>query len=83
MMDMMDGDGWSWIWGGLMMLLFWGGPVALIVLLVRGFGSNGSHRVEKRRGSDAKEILAERFARGEISEDEFEERARVLERRSS
>ena len=44
MMDMMDGDGWSWIWGGLMMLLFWGGPVALIVLLMRGFGGNGSHR---------------------------------------
>lgn len=83
MMDMMDGNGWSWIWGGLMMLLFWGGPVLLIVLLVRGFGSTGSHRDEKRRGPDAEEILAERFARGEISDDEFEQRRRVLERRPS
>ena len=83
MMDMMDGSGWSWIWGGLMMLLFWGGPVVLIVLLVRAFGSTGTHRDEKRREPEAKEILAERFARGEISEDEFEERRRVLERRPS
>ena len=77
---MMDGNGWSWIWGGLMMLLLWGGPVAIIVLLVRGFGGTGSHRDEQPRGRDAKEILAERFARGEISDDEFEQRRRVLER---
>lgn len=83
MMDMMDGDGWSWIGGSLMMLLFWGGPVALIVFLVRGFGSTGSHGDEKRSTPDPKEILAERFARGEISEDEFEQRRGVLERRPS
>lgn len=35
---------------------------------------------EKRRRPDAGEILAERFARGEISDEEFEQRRRVLER---
>jgi putative membrane protein len=78
---MMMGDNWGgWIAGALMMLLFWGGLVALVVFLVRGYGPRSSHGEEKRRGQEARDILAERFARGEISEDEFEQRRRVLER---
>ena len=81
---MMMGDGWGgWIWGALMMVVFWGGLVALVVFLVRGFGTRPSQGEERRRGPDAREILAERFARGEISEDEFEQRTRVLERQPS
>jgi putative membrane protein len=82
MMDMMDGggDGWSWIGGGLMMLIFWGGLGALIVFLVRAFGGRPSQGEDRHQRSDAREILAERFARGEISEEEFEQRARVLQR---
>lgn len=80
---MMGGDGWGgWIWGALMMVVFWGGLLALVVFLVRGFG-RPSRGEETRRGPDAKEILAERFARGEISEEEFEQRKRVLERQPS
>ena len=77
---MMGGDGWGgWIWGALMMVVFWGGLVALVVFLVRGFGGRPSQRDERPSRADAGEILAERFARGEISEDEFEQRRRVLE----
>ena len=79
---MMNGDGWSWIGGGLMMLIFWGGLVALVVFLVRGFAIGPTHGHVQRGGPDAREILAERFARGEISEDEFKERKRVLEQQS-
>jgi putative membrane protein len=86
-MTMMWGDGWGgWIGGGLMMLMmliFWVGPVVLVLFLVRGFGARPSQREEKRSRPDAKEVLAERYARGEISEDEFELRRRVLERRPS
>jgi putative membrane protein len=72
------------MWGGFMMLIFWGGLVALVVFLVRGgVGARPSQGDEKRRGPDAQEILAQRFARGEISEDEFEQRRRVLERQTS
>jgi putative membrane protein len=77
---MMDGNGWGWMAGGLMMLIFWGGLVALVVFLVRGFGGRSPHGEERPGGPDALEILAERFARGEISEDEFDQRRRVLER---
>lgn len=79
----MGGDGWGgWIWGALMMVVFWGGLLALVVFLVRGF-AHPSRGEETRRGPDAREILAERFARGEISEEEFEQRKRVLERQPS
>jgi putative membrane protein len=80
---MMDGNGWGWMSGGLMMLIFWGGLVTLVVFLVRGFGARSPQGEEKRSGPDAGEILAERFARGEISEDEFDRRRRVLERGTS
>lgn len=80
---MMWGDGWSWIGGGLMMLLFWGGLVALVVLLVRGFGTRPPARLEEPATRDAREVLATRFARGEISQEEFEQRNQVLDRLAS
>lgn len=82
---MMGGDGgwgWGWIVGGLMMLLFWGGIIALIVFFVRG-GARSSETGEKRTTRDARDILEERFARGEMSEEEFEQRKRVLEHHPS
>ena len=45
---MMWGDGWGWIGGAVMMLIFWGGLAALVVFLVRGFGSRPTQRDEKR-----------------------------------
>ena len=68
----------------LMMLIFWGGVLALVIFAVRGgFGTRASPGESSQRMPDAKEILSERFARGEISEEEFEQRKRVLERAST
>ena len=69
----------SWGWGGGMwlgMVLFWGVIIALIVLLVRYLGSD----VAARRGDKTPlHILKERYARGEIGKDEFEQKKRDLE----
>lgn len=78
---MWNGD---WSWGGMLlmaltMLVFWGGLVWLVVYLVRG--SSASNQSEKQ--PTAIEQLEERFARGEIDADEFEERRRVLSRRAA
>ena len=62
----------------LMMLLFWGGIVALVVFVVRSTNQRENDRAPAKR-SDARSILEERFAKGEISEDEFKKRRRVLE----
>lgn len=74
---MMWGDGWGWIWGGLMMVVIWVALVWLVVSLVRGSAARPSN--EDRGRPTAEQILAERFARGEISEEEFQERRRVLD----
>lgn len=78
---MMYGGGWGGgIFAWLMMFLV----VALIVVLVIGvvrwiFGSG--HRpplTPQALGRTALDILEERFARGEIDKEEFEEKRRVL-----
>jgi putative membrane protein len=74
--------GWGWghmIFGSVMMLLFWGGIIIVIVLAVRwisGGSSQGTALPPSR--NRALEILEERFARGEIDKEEFEERKRLL-----
>lgn len=76
--------GWDLGWGHallgfLMMILFWGGVVAVIVLAVRWFGSGPSHQLAPAPARNkALDILHERYAGGAIDEDEFENRKRRL-----
>jgi len=62
--------------GLLIMLLFWGGLIFLAVWLVRTiFSNNSTHNsstTQKREGSNALEILAQRYARGEITREQYE-----------
>jgi len=61
-------EGFGWF-GGLWMLLLWGALIAFIVWVVI--------RLTKRDGSSSKinhiEIAKERYAKGEISKEEFEQ----------
>jgi putative membrane protein len=68
---------WSWWWVMLvMMLAILGGLMAFIVALSR----NGPRwpPVGPDPAADAERILDERYARGEISDEEFEHRRAVL-----
>lgn len=71
-------DGWDWFWGLLMMIAFWGGIAAVIVIAVRAFGTP-----RRPEHPDAEAILRNRYARGEISEEEFQTRMNVLDRRAA
>jgi putative membrane protein len=72
--DHMDGWGWMWL-GGLLWLIILGAFVGLIVwLVVRSSGQSPT----APHGEEARGILAERFARGEIDEDEFTRRTELL-----
>ena len=69
---------WAWMmFGGLMMLLFWGGFFALVVLVLRAFSGSrqlaGSAAPPTLTSNTALEILKERYARGEIGKAEYEE----------
>jgi putative membrane protein len=75
---MWDGGPWMFI-GPLMMIVFLAAIVAVIVLVVRWLGGpghgTGQHPASGRTPLD---ILKERFARGEIDKEEYEERRRLL-----
>ncbi len=66
--------GGNWFFGPIMMVLFIGLIVAAIVFTTRILGADSSNR----SSSNALDILKERFAKGEIDKDEFEERKRIL-----
>jgi putative membrane protein len=70
----MMGLGWGgWIVGGLMMLLFWGGLIALAVFTVRAFtNSKQDNSAQKPPDESALDILKRRYARGEIDKAEYE-----------
>ncbi|HEX3722686.1 MAG TPA: hypothetical protein VHV31_07830 [Nitrolancea sp.] len=65
-------DGHWWIWR-MAMLVFWIAVVALVVWLVRRNAHRDSSGVDRARG-----ILAERYARDELSADEYRERLNNL-----
>ncbi|MBA3909897.1 MAG: hypothetical protein C0524_08395 [Rhodobacter sp.] len=74
---MMWGGGFDMV-GGLLMLVFWGAIIALIVFAVRGFVT-GSGPASKS-DADADAILRERYAKGEIDDEEYERRKAQLEK---
>jgi len=78
--DMWWGPGWGYghmLFGGLMMVVFWGGLIVLVVLAVRWIGSDAARREVPSRQTPL-DILKERFARGEIDKKEFDDRKKVL-----
>jgi putative membrane protein len=66
------GPGWGLI-GFLLMAAFWTLVIILIVSFIRGRGS-----VRTPGGGGALRVLEERYARGEISREDFLERRAVL-----
>jgi putative membrane protein len=70
---------WGWggmIFGPIMMIVFIALIVAAVVLVIRWTGLGGS--AVAGGAKKARHILDERFARGEIDKDDYEERKRVL-----
>jgi len=66
---MHEGMGWWMVFGGVWMIVFWGAIIGLIVwgiskLTRRDSGTPRSHPVE---------IAKERYARGEITREEYEQ----------
>ncbi len=62
------------------MVLFWGLVIAGIVVLARylGGGRQGGAPAVDREGPSAEELLDERFARGEIDQDEYTRQRELL-----
>lgn len=78
----MWGGGWyGMFFGPMMMVLFVAAIVIIVVLLVRWLGgtSHGPAMLPPSAKTPL-DLLKERFARGEIDKEEYEERRRILEK---
>jgi putative membrane protein len=75
-----DLNAWGWAAMSVSMILFWGLLITGIVLAARYLGQAGQPPLlpPAPRGSD--QVLAERFARGEIDADEYTSRLATLHR---
>lgn len=77
MMDWAGGSGWMGL-GWIFMVLVWVLIILGVIALVRWLGTSGSDRREAQRKTPL-EILQERYARGEIEREEYEQKRRDLE----
>lgn len=73
MWHMQEGMGWWMLWGSVLWVLFF---VAIAVLISGAIGGPKEGRYSQR--DPAMDILRERYARGEIAQDEFEQKRREL-----
>jgi putative membrane protein len=72
-----DGPGWAgWIVMTLMMLVFWGLLIFGGIAIYRSVNRDDRRSHESR--ADAEQLLDERFARGEIDAEDYQQRRELL-----
>ncbi|MEU1925095.1 SHOCT domain-containing protein [Streptomyces albogriseolus] len=72
-----DVSGWGWFAMSASMILFWALIITAAVLLFRALGRPHEH-THSAAGPSPEQLLAERFARGEINEEEYQRRLAAL-----
>jgi len=77
-------SGWGWGWGMwltmmVFMLAFLAVVVWAVVMVTRSWTARPPYYDPVEHGTDPKRILDERFARGEIDEEEYRKRKDVLQ----
>jgi putative membrane protein len=73
-----DGMGWWMIFGGLWMIVAWGIIIGLVIWAVRRIAERDESKPTRARSDEALEIAKERYARREMSTEEFEQIKRDL-----
>lgn len=75
---MMSGYGMTGGFGGVFMILFWVLIVVGIIALVKWMSASSGAARQSSGDGKALDILKERYARGDIDEQEFQKRKRDL-----
>ena len=70
---MHDGWGWWMVFGGVWMLVFWVAIIALVVWGIKSLVGHGESNGGTPERRDPLEIAKERYAKGQISREEFEQ----------
>jgi putative membrane protein len=68
-----DGMSWWMLLGVIWMLLFWGGIIVLIVWGIKKLTERGGSAPHTGEQRDPLDIVKERYAKGEISKEQFEQ----------
>lgn len=71
-------SGWGYGLMTLSMVVFWVLLIVIVIALVRYLAHAGRPNVAPPAGVTPEQLLAERFARGEIDTDEYRERLETL-----
>lgn len=66
------GNGMGGWFGGIGMILFWGILILLVWYLIKQIGGGGASGKGSTQSESALDILKKRYARGEISKEEFD-----------
>jgi putative membrane protein len=79
----MGGHGWGWAGWTMVciaMVVFWAAVITAVVVAIRYAGgwANGAGTQATYGPPRPQDVLADRFARGEIDEDEYRQRAALL-----
>lgn len=74
----MGAYGWGWGGMGIGMLLLWGVLIFAAVLLIK-YTWGSAAVAERKREKSALDLLNERYARGEIGQEEFEQKKRDIQ----
>ncbi len=69
---------WGWLLMALMMVVFWGFVIWVIVALTRWKASDAT--LDRSDSGDPERVLARRFAKGDIDEEEYHRRLDALRR---
>lgn len=72
---MIYGPGMGWLWMGFTLVVL---TTLLVVAIVAGVRKLDEAALERGDGEPAHRVLADRFARGEITEEEYRHRLAVL-----
>lgn len=73
--DWAGGGSWLWMFGGLLLVI---GVIVLVMWIVTRASRVGPTPTQGPSGPTPNQILSERFARGEINEQEFEQAKKAL-----
>ena len=71
-------SGWAWVFMGFGSVLLWTALIICVVALVRYV--SGNNRLGSGGHKSAEELLAQRFARGEIDEADYRQRLKLRDR---
>ena len=68
-----EGMGWWMVFGGIVTILFWAGVLALVVWAIAKLVGHQGSRSAAGDKSKPLDIARERYARGEITKEQFEQ----------